>query len=631
MRHNNSGGMEVVSGDANAWNEMFNLAEKDLSYDVNYAALQQYLDIPEMIDYLFMIFYTGSRDAPVYIGNNANNATPRNIYAIRSREPAGKYLFVPWDCEWSLEWPHETGHNPPLDNRVIFNGTQNPHHLYQRLLLNSEFKILLADKIQERFFNNGVLTPDISSNRYLTRLADIDRAIIGESARWGDDRRPSLPYTRNVEWVTERDRLITSYFPVRTDVVLGYLRAAGQFPDFNAPVFKINGIDKYGGYVNSGDQLTMTTTVGDIYYTTDGTDPRTPITGTLYGGAIPLTQTTLVKARVYNGGQWSALSNATFAIGPVAQNLRITEIMYHPQDTNNPDDPNTEYIELKNIGGITLNLNQVKFTEGIHITIPNISLAAGAYIVVVKDTAAFTAKYGGGVNVAGQYEGSLDNAGERIRLEDAVGTTILDFEYKDGWRGITDGEGYSLTINNENNPDINSWADGDCWSASTYIGGTPGAGDTGPRLGDIVINEVLAHQDAYPEDWIELHNTTNNPINITGYFLSDDDSNLSKYQIASTTIPANGYIVFTEDNHFGSKFALSENGEKVCFTGKRDGYGNLTGYRAEEEFGASQLGVAFGRYQKSTDTWNFVPMSSNTPGASYQGAPNAYPKVGPLL
>jgi len=36
--------------------------------------------------------------------------------------------------------------------------------------------------------------------------------------------------------------------------------------------------------------------------------------------------------------------------------------------------------------------------------------------------------------------------------------------------------------------------------------------------------------------------------------------------------------------------------------------------------------VAFGRYLKSTGTYNFVAMSTNTPGAA-----NAYPKVGPVV
>jgi hypothetical protein len=261
--------IEVVAGDLQAWDTMFALAEQDLSSPENYQAIQQYLDIPAMIDYLLMIFYTGERDAPVLLGDD--NA-PRNFYAIRKRQPGAGFVFLPWDCEWSLEGTDV--------NRVNIDGYENPHHLYQRLLANSEFRILLIDKIQERFFNNGVLTPQVSINRYLTRLADIDRAIIGESARWGDSDRPSQPYTRNVEWVTERDRLVNEYFPVRTGIVINQLRSAGMFPSFDAPDFYINGSQKYGGQVNAGDLLTMTASTGTIYYTLDGSDPRLP------GGAV---------------------------------------------------------------------------------------------------------------------------------------------------------------------------------------------------------------------------------------------------------------------------------------------------------------------------------------------------------
>ena len=52
----------------------------------------------------------------------------------------------------------------------------------------------------------------------------------------------------------------------------------------------------------------------------------------------------------------------------------------------------------------------------------------------------------------------------------------------------------------------------------------------------------------------------------------------------------------------------------------------MTGYSEQEKFGASETGVAFGRYQKSTGAYNFVAMSVNTPGSV-----NAYPKVGPMV
>ncbi len=189
-------------------------------------------------------------------------------------------------------------------------------------------------------------------------------------------------------------------------------------------------------------------------------------TAVRYTGPITLTKSTHVKARALSNGTWSALNEAIFAVGPVAENLRITEIMYHPES-----EPNEEYIELTNIGTETINLNLVKFTNGINFTFPDssatgIDLAPGGYTVVVKDLNAFTSRYGTGVNTAGRYSGSLSDAGERIKLEDAVGQTILDFEYKDGWHDTTDGGGSSLTIIDATNTDPNSWSAKDSWRAS---------------------------------------------------------------------------------------------------------------------------------------------------------------------
>ncbi len=45
------------------------------------------------------------------------------------------------------------------------------------------------------------------------------------------------------------------------------------------------------------------------------------------------------------------------------------------------------------------------------------------------------------------------------------------------------------------------------------------------------------------EDWIELYNATGAAIDLTGYYLSDKASNLTKWQIPSGSIPANGFKV----------------------------------------------------------------------------------------
>jgi len=153
---------------------------------------------------------------------------------------------------------------------------------------------------------------------------------------------------------------------------------------------------------------------------------------------ITLTDTVQVNARTQHNGQWSALQSAMYSVGAV-EDLRITEIMYHPED------PNTEYIELTHTGSAPVSLNFVKFTNGIDFTFDEQTLEAGQSTVVVQDLAAFQAKYGTDISVAGQYTGSLSNGGETLELQDALGQTIERVKYKDKWHTQTDGKGYSLT------------------------------------------------------------------------------------------------------------------------------------------------------------------------------------------
>jgi len=645
---------ELHNGSRNMWNVLFsyfdfngtNQSTVTPVSNADYIEVQKYLDVESFADYMLTLWTIARFDFP-----------RKNWYAAAKRglpgqPPEKKFLFYVWDSEASLWGDFSTmtrDVNVNMKARYIDStgsSDTGPVRLFKRLIPNTEFKLLFADRMQKFLFNDGVLTPAANFDRFMVRANEIDRAIVGESARWGDATitYANNPLTRDVEWVAERDWLINEFFPYRTDIVIEQLRDVGLYPDVNAPVFRINDSNQHGGQIDSDDELSMVAETTTIWYTLDGNDPRLDFasgnpdavsdSAIEYGGApFTLAASTLIKARVLTGAdEWSALSEAVFAVGPVAESLRITEIMYHPQDppAGNPD---AEFIELKNITAETINLALVQFTEGIHYTFPSMELAAGQYVVVVKDPNAFAARYDTtGMNIAaGRYTGSLDNGGERIRLQDAIGQTILDFRYRDDWCEITDGQGYSLTINDAAG-DPNNWHEKKGYSASTFLGGSPGQPDYGPRYGDIVINEVLAHSDTDPRgDWIELYNTTDSSIDITGWFLSDNDSNLIKYQIPSGTILEHDYIVFTEVFHFGDKFKLSENGETVYLCSGLDINGKLTGYRQQEDFGASEKDVAFGRYRKSTGTHNFVAMSQNTPGPSYEGAANAYPKVGPIV
>ena len=163
------------------------------------------------------------------------------------------------------------------------------------------------------------------------------------------------------------------------------------------------------------------------------------------------------------------------------QALRVSEIMYHPHDApgNTPLDENFEYVEFQNISGQSINLAGVKFTQGVNVLLGDVTLQPGAYALVVKNRAAFTQRYGAAAaeKIVGEYPlDILDNGGERIRLEDASGEVVLDFNFDHAWYASTDGLGRSLVIRDAGAP-VGTWGDGPAWRPSGALGGSPGGDD----------------------------------------------------------------------------------------------------------------------------------------------------------
>lgn len=280
-----------------------------------------------------------------------------------------------------------------------------------------------------------------------------------------------------------------------------------------------------GGQITPGFTLTMAAPAkARIYYTLDGSDPRLPGGGVpkdarVYNGPITLTGTTEVAARarkansnpnpnysVNTMSDWSGPTRARFSIHPLARagNLVITEINYHPLDPSaeellaNPRfvEDDFEFIELKNIATTLLDLSGVRFTSGIAFSFTGgnvITLGPGELALVVKSQAAVNARYGALGNIAGEYTGNLKNAGGNLRLEDAAGEIILDFDYDDDWYPVTDGDGFSLVIRDEN-ATVDTWGSKASWRPSTDIGGSPGQNDYG---GDVLDTDG----DGLPDEW----------------------------------------------------------------------------------------------------------------------------------
>ncbi|MCP4589693.1 MAG: hypothetical protein GY842_03020, partial [bacterium] len=141
-----------------------------------------------------------------------------------------------------------------------------------------------------------------------------------------------------------------------------------------------------------------------------------------------------------------ALANTPALPSNTQLSLRVTELMYNPPALPGDTFPEQEYeyVELKSIGDEELKLVGVHFNVGIAFDFTGsnvVTLGAGEHVLLVRNVAAFTERYGDGLAIAGEYTGYLDNGGESLRLEDAQNESILDFTYNDAWYPGTDGEG----------------------------------------------------------------------------------------------------------------------------------------------------------------------------------------------
>ena len=639
------GGLQVVNGDRTEWDALMAVVNNAaLTPDQKYEGAKPYLDVDNFIDYMILNFYAGNSDWDHH-----------NWYAIRNNATGEGFKFFSWDAERVLEGV--TVDISELDNAGM------PSHIHKSLRAAAEYRLRFADRLQKFFFNDGALTPAANIARYEALAAEIDQAIIAESARWGDYRRDVYPrgtptpiplYTRDAQWVAEKTRILTQYFPQRSDVLLrlqggvpaGQFVNDGLYPGVVAPRFQDgSGNLRHGGEVPSGFLLTITAPAGDIWYTTDGTDPRLPGGGVntdhavLYTGPVTLAaNTTVVKARVLSGSTWSALNEAVF-VTQVAPPVCISELMYHPADPAAAPSPESaygaedfEYVELANTGSETLSLARMRLTGQVEFTFSDTAtLAPGERLVVVANKAAFQTRYPTGqvpeAKIAGQYLGHLDNGNGGLRLLNALGDQVQTIEYEDNWYKHTDGQGFSLVAQDLAQAPA-TWTTKDGWRAGDLSGGAPAAADPGYNPNAVTINEVLAHTDASPVgDWIELKNNTGADIPVGGWYLSDSGAgNLTKYRIpAGMTVPANGYLILNQVEHFGSAFGLSEYGEGVYLTASPS-VGVLGGYRESVTFGATERELTLGMVYKSTGGKDFTTMAADT-----KGGENAGPAIGPIV
>lgn len=234
---------EVVDGERDGWREMLRLAEDPQQFFLIQGqdkegqilpGIEPYLHMQNLIDYMILNFYIGNQDWDHH-----------NWVAVRNRvKPKHGFQFLPWDSERSFIG---------LNDRVVDEHNEGrPSHLYSQFRDNIYFRRLFSERVRALLKEGGILSPDSVAAGWRKRSAEIRPALIAESARWGDYRRDVHPYrhgeyelyTPDVHWEAEQERLFTTYFPQRSEIVLRQLKEIGLADD---PLDRLTG---HGSFPN---------------------------------------------------------------------------------------------------------------------------------------------------------------------------------------------------------------------------------------------------------------------------------------------------------------------------------------------------------------------------------------------
>ena len=240
--------LEASEGNLEAWNLMVSAASK-ADDPAHYQQLDSLLDIDSMIDYMLINQYGGNTDWDHH-----------NWYAIRRRGTDSEgFKFLCWDTEIILE--------NPAENVLSLKNKGYPSGIFHNLMKNGDFAQRYLQRARELLSDDGMLGPQHVTEVWDSLYHTISYALYDEAARWGDYRRDVHPYTTRGKLYTveghymkERDRLLTSYFPVRSKRVL-------------------SDIVKFVGNIPSGIASLSTDSIDTPYYNLTGQPVTRPTKG----------------------------------------------------------------------------------------------------------------------------------------------------------------------------------------------------------------------------------------------------------------------------------------------------------------------------------------------------------------
>lgn len=375
--------IECNEGTWDAWSNLWHIATQEgfgEGHEANYnkvlglnpdgsrnPAYPVLLNAKSLMVYMLVSHYVVDQDGPTSPFSSIDKGHANNFYAIRNRDDAGAvkgFVFLRHDAEMSMGQNGNTGasQNPTLWGTEAQTSPTvgspdptglgalkfrtipyfTPAELHYLLMQNPTYKRQYADLFyRECLREGGAMTVEKATERYTSRMAELDDAIVCEAARWGKSKNRST-------WLNAC-KTSTTFITNRLSNMTTQYQNAGWYPTVAAP-FVVNATgDRYfdGGEVPYQEKVYLLNNEADgtLYYTIDGTDPAD--SGIEYTAAFTIPDSgATVRARLFKDDEWSALEEVALeADVPNDQRryIRIAAIRSHAVV-----DPDEEFLVITN-------------------------------------------------------------------------------------------------------------------------------------------------------------------------------------------------------------------------------------------------------------------------------------------
>ena len=402
-------------GTIDAWEALWNLAVNEGfsgEFEANYKKAMGldpdgtrnpeypvYLNPTNLMDYMICAHYVVDSDSPASRGNH-----PNNLYAVRDRDDNDEglksqgFFYLRHDAEHSMgentsytKFSHDpTGYGTTVQSSNFLKSENfNPAELHFKLCDNPEYRMAFADRFYYHCLREGgAFTVEKATERFTSRMAEIDDVIVCESARWatkGQTRQTWLDACGGcLNFITNRMPYMVSQY-----------RKRGWYPSVAVPA----AVDADGNRIAPGTELPEGATVkffdseanaayadGTVYYTTDGTDPRLE-GGTVAEGAnacpaaglvLPEGGATLTLRYLSASGEWSAIDTVVLQAEVKSDQFQGVRVFAVNSCTKDGDGDGSEFIVLTNLLDRAVSLEGLRFTCAKTGSAPKVDVTLGA-------------------------------------------------------------------------------------------------------------------------------------------------------------------------------------------------------------------------------------------------------------